>query len=507
MTQETLKQLDNTFRKLPRYPTKVIQFGEGNFLRAFVDWQIQQMNKHGLFQGGVAVVQPIDRGMTKMLDEQDDLYTVLLEGKLAGKKVQEHEIVESINETIRPYEDYQAYLDLAKNDAIQFIFSNTTEAGIAFDPQDTLTARPQNSYPGKLTALLYERFKLGKKGFQIIPCELINHNGNTLKEIVLKYAKLWDLGQNFVDWINTDNDFYATLVDRIVPGYPKDRATDLERAWGYHDKLIVKAEPFLIFVIEGNKKLEKLLPLKDAGLNVVVTDDMQPYRNRKVSLLNGPHTTMSPIARLAGIDTVGKVMQDKDFYKFINDEMYQEIIPTVALPKKELVAYAEGVKERFENPYVNHELSSIALNSISKFKARLLPTFKRYVATNHKLPQRITLALASYLKIYGGRADFEPQDTPEVLAAFKTLVQNDDYVTAALADAKLWGEDLTQYTGLVTLVKQDLQSLIKVVPVKLFSRSIKKETSAYELLYYFKSQGFRGCGLAGFTRRYENTTG
>ena len=452
-----LKQLDNTFRKLPKYPTKVIQFGEGNFLRAFIDWQIQQMNKQGLFQGGIAVVQPIGKGMTKVLDEQDDLYTTLLEGKLNGQKVQDHEIIESINETIRPYEDYQSYLDLAKNDDIQFIFSNTTEAGIAFDENDNLTDHPQNSYPGKLTALLYERFKLGKKGFQIIPCELINHNGNTLKEIVLKYAQLWDLGQDFVDWINQENDFYATLVDRIVPGYPKERAADLEKEWNYHDRLIVKAEPFLIFVIEGDKKLEKLLPLKEAGLNVVVTDDMQPYRNRKVSLLNGPHTTMSPIARLAGIDTVGQVMKDPDFYKFINDEMYQEIIPTVALPEQELNDYAEGVKERFENPYVNHELSSIALNSISKFQARLLPTFKRYFAKEKKLPLRITLALASYLKIYAGKADFAPEDTPEVLAEFKELRQKDNYVQAALADEKLWGEDLTQFSGLIDLVKQDLQ--------------------------------------------------
>lgn len=452
-----LKQLDNTFRKLPKYPTKVIQFGEGNFLRAFIDWQIQQMNKQGLFQGGIAVVQPIGKGMTKVLDEQDDLYTTLLEGKLNGQKVQDHEIIESINETIRPYEDYQSYLDLAKNDDIQFIFSNTTEAGIAFDENDNLTDQPQNSYPGKLTALLYERFKLGKKGFQIIPCELINHNGNTLKEIVLKYAQLWNLGQDFVDWINQENDFYATLVDRIVPGYPKERAAGLEKEWNYHDRLIVKAEPFLIFVIEGDKKLEKLLPLKEAGLNVVVTDDMQPYRNRKVSLLNGPHTTMSPIARLAGIDTVGQVMKDPDFYKFINDEMYQEIIPTVALPEQELNDYAEGVKERFENPYVNHELSSIALNSISKFQARLLPTFKRYFDKEKKLPLRITLALASYLKIYAGKADFAPEDTPEVLAEFKELRQKDNYVQAALADEKLWGEDLTQFSGLIDLVKQDLQ--------------------------------------------------
>ena len=330
-----LKGLNNEFRTSKKLPTKIIQFGEGNFLRAFVDWQVQQMNKQAVFNGGVKIVQPIQKGMTKALDKQDDLYTVLLEGKLNGNKIQEHEIIEDINGTIRPYEDYQSYLDLAKDDNIQFIFSNTTEAGISYEPKDKLDDKPQRSYPGKLTALLYERFKLGKKGFQIIPCELINHNGNELKKIVLQYATDWDLGEDFVKWINEDNDFYSTLVDRIVPGYPADRAEELEKEWDYKDPLMVKAEPFLIFVIEGNKKLEKLLPLKQVGLNVVITDDMQPYRNRKVSLLNGPHTTMAPIARLAGIETVGDVMKDEDFYRFVDDEMYNEIIPTVALPKEE----------------------------------------------------------------------------------------------------------------------------------------------------------------------------
>ena len=457
----TLPTLNDSFRKLPKYPTRVIQFGEGNFLRAFVDWQIQQMNKQGLFKGGVAIVQPIAFGRTKELEEQDRLYTTLLEGKLDGKKIQDHEIIEDINQTVRPLEDWQSYLDLAKIPTAQFIFSNTTEAGIAFDENDKYDALPNGTYPAKLTALLYNRFKLNLPGFQIIPCELINHNGNTLKEYVVKYAKLWNLGADFEAWIESDNDFYATLVDRIVPGYPKDRAAQLEEDWGYHDNNMVKAEPFFIFVVEGNKKLSDLFPAKKAGLNLVVTDDMQPYRNRKVSLLNGPHTTMSPIARLAGIETVGEVMADKDFYKFVNDEMYQEIIPTVALPEAELKDYAEGVKERFENPFVKHELSSIALNSISKFRARLLPTFKRYIAKEGKLPERITLALAAYLKIYAGKADFEPSDTPEILAEFKKLVGETDYVGAALADTTLWGEDLTKIADLKAAVIKDLDAFDK----------------------------------------------
>ncbi|HIZ52580.1 MAG TPA: tagaturonate reductase [Candidatus Enterococcus avicola] len=457
MVEVKIQQLNPSFRTKEKLPTKVIQFGEGNFLRAFVDWQIQQMNKQGIFNGGVKIVQPLANGMTPILDEQDDLYTVLLEGKLNGEKVQKHEVIEDINGTIRPYEDYQSYLDLAKDDNIQFIFSNTTEAGISYNPADQLEDKPQNSYPGKLTALLYERFKLGKKGFQIIPCELINHNGNELKKIVLRYAADWKLGTDFEKWIDEENNFYATLVDRIVPGYPRERAAEFEEEWGYKDKLMVKAEPFLIFVIEGDKKLENLLPLKQAGINAVVTEDMQPYRNRKVSLLNGPHTTMSPIARLAGIETVGEVMKDRDFYKFVNDEMYEEIIPTVTLPQDELATYAEGVKERFENPFVKHELSSIALNSISKFKARLLPTFKRYYDEKGQFAQRITLALAAYLKIYAGEAEFEPSDTADVMEAFTVIKEKPDYLHLALSNEIFWGEDLTKMTGLEDLVKHDLK--------------------------------------------------
>ncbi|AUJ32741.1 MAG: tagaturonate reductase [Liquorilactobacillus nagelii] len=454
-----MKRLDDSFRKLEKFPTKVIQFGEGNFLRAFIDWQIHQMNKQGLFKGGVKIVQPLAKGMTKNLDQQDDLYTVLLEGVLNGKKYQSHEVIESVNGTVRPYENYAEYLKLAEDDNIEVIFSNTTEAGIAFDENDKLSDQPQNSYPGKLTALLYHRFELGKKGFHIIPCELINHNGDQLKKIVLQYAELWKLGEKFVDWINNDNKFYSTLVDRIVPGYPRDRAADLEKEWGYLDQMMVKTEPFLIFVLEGSQAINDVLPLKEAGINFVVTDDMQPYRNRKVSILNGPHTTMSPIARLAGIETVGEVMKDKDFYKFVNDEMYQEIIPTVALPEKELADYAEGIKERFENPYVKHQLSSIALNSISKFTARLLPTLKRYVAKNQELPKRIVLALAAYLKIYRGQADFEPSDTAEVLAAFKKIAGDENYVHEALSNSDFWGEDLTQISGLEALVNKYLTEI------------------------------------------------
>ena len=324
-------------------PVKVIQFGEGNFLRAFIDWQIQQMNNKGLFNGSVAVVQPIENGMVDWLEEQNDNYTVVLEGLLEGQKVQSDEIISVIDCTVNPYKNFEDYLQLADIQSAEFIFSNTTEAGITYDSNDRLEDKPAKTYPAKLTQLLYRRFKNSMSGFQIIPCELIEHNGDNLKKIVLQYAKLWNLGEDFVEWVNHENDFYSTLVDRIVPGFPRENKEEVFERIGYEDNMLVKAEAFLLFVIEGNKKLEELLPLKKAGLNVIVTDDMQPYRERKVRLLNGPHTTMAPLALLAGVDTVGDVMKDTDFLKFITDEMHDEIAPMIALPKEELTLYIEAI--------------------------------------------------------------------------------------------------------------------------------------------------------------------
>ena len=447
-----------------QYPVKVIQFGEGNFLRAFVDWQIQQMDNKGLFNGSVAIVQPIERGLTDWLDEQKDNYTVVLEGLLEGEKVQSNEIVTVVDRTVNPYKDNNAYLALADIESAQFIFSNTTEAGISFDENDRLDSAPANSYPAKLTQLLYRRFKDGLPGFQIIPCELIEHNGDNLKKIVLQYAELWNLGQDFVNWLNQENDFYSTLVDRIVPGFPRDNKEEVFERIGYEDNLLVKAEAFLLFVIEGNKKLEELLPLAKAGLHVIVTDDMQPYRERKVRLLNAPHTTMAPLALLAGVEAVGDVMKDADFEPFIADEMALEISPMIALPKEDLESYAQAIKERFSNPFVHHELRSIALNSISKCEYRLLPTIIQNIERTGKVPERITLGFAAWLYIYGpyGQTIVEPQDTPEVMASLKELANADDFVTAVLGHEAFWGTDLTQYPALVAQVKQDIADIQKL---------------------------------------------
>ncbi len=468
-----------------KYPTKVIQFGEGNFLRAFIDWQIQQMNNQGVFNGGVAVVQPIEKGMVETLKAQNYLYTVVLEGLLEGKKIQKEEIITAINQTVNPYHEFNDYLALAEEDSIQFIFSNTTEAGISYEKQDKKEDRPAHSYPGKLTQLLYKRFKLGKKGFYIIPCELINHNGDKLKEIILTYADLWQLGESFKSWVEKENHFYSTLVDRIVPGFPHDTKEQVFDRIGYEDNLLVKAEAFLLFVIEGDPELANVLPLNEAGINVIFTEDMQPYRERKVRLLNGPHTTMTLLGLLAGIDTVGEIMKDPDFGKFIHDEMYQEIAPLIDLPQEELAFYSEAVKERFANPFVRHELTSIALNSLSKYKTRLLPGVIQSIQERDLVPRRMVAALAALLVIYG---DFEgitvsPIDGEEEIAKFRELKEEVDYVEAVLSDSELWGQELTKYPELVREVKKDVAILLNQG-----SRQLVKEINQNE-----KNEGEKTC--------------
>lgn len=445
--------------ELPQYPARMIQFGEGNFMRAFVDWQLQQMNNQGLFNGSAVVVVPIGEGLSGLMAEQDNLYTVLLNGIMEQQPVNTREIITSVSRVINPYSEYEEYLALAENDELEFITSNTTEAGIAYHPGDQLQDTPPKSFPAKLTALLYRRFELGKKGFVIIPCELIDRNGEKLREIVRQYAADWNLGGDFLQWLDTENTFCCSLVDRIVPGYPRDKAAELESELGYLDKLMVTAEPFLFWVIEGPSWISERLPLAKAGLNVVVTDDMTPYRERKVHLLNGPHTAMVPLGMMAGLDTVEDVMNDETFYRFVRELMEQELLPMLDLPKEELLSYSSAVLERFKNPFIRHELASISLNSISKFKTRLLPVLLRYQQERGQLPPLITLSFAALLLSYRGDR-VKRQDSPEVLAVFDQAWSNPStFAAAILKEDSLWGQDLTQVPGLTEAVKSKLQQL------------------------------------------------
>lgn len=406
---------------------KVIQFGEGGFLRGFADWMLQKVNETTDFGGSVVVVQPIENGMCDMLTAQNCVYTHLCRG-VEGVEVQKNDV---ISRCVKPYDDFDAYLALAENPDFRFVISNTTEAGICFSDKDKITDRPANTFPGKLTQLLVKRFELGLSGFVFLPCELIDKNGENLKKCILQYADLWDLGDGFKKWIEQDNIFCNTLVDRINTGYPKDEKIDL----GYEDNMVNTSEYFHLWVIEGYADLFKELPFDKCGLNVIVTDKLEMYRTRKVRILNGAHTSLVPYALLEGFDTVKSCVDDPKMSAHIRKCVFEEIIPTLDLPEDELKAYANDVLTRFANPYIKHYLSSIALNSVSKFKVRVLPSITEYIRRFGKAPETLCFAFAKLIEFY--RTDMTNDDA-EVTAFMKTASVDD-----ILKNTNLWGEDLS----------------------------------------------------------------
>ena len=409
-------------------PERIIQFGEGGFLRGFVDWMIQKLNDNGSFDGNVVVVQPIQQGMCDMLEKQNCIYTHVIRGVEGVEK----SVIDVISRTVKPYDDFDAYLKLAENPDMRFIVSNTTEAGIVFEEGDKMTDVPPKTFPAKLTLLLKKRYDLGLKGFILLPCELIDRNGDNLKKCVLQYADLWNLGEGFKAWIEKDNVFANTLVDRINTGYPRGEDLNL----GYEDNMVNTSEYFHLWVIECDCDLEKELPFKSAGLNVIVTKDkLNMYRTRKVRILNGAHTSLVPYALLSGFDTVKSCIDDEKMCAHVRACVFNEIIPTLDLPKDELVKYAEGVIERFANPYIKHYLSSIALNSVSKFKVRVLPSILEYIKRYNKMPNTLIFSFAKLIDFY--KTDMT-NDDKDVVEFMKTAT-----VKEILANEKLWGEDLS----------------------------------------------------------------
>ena len=409
-------------------PERIIQFGEGGFLRGFVVWMIQKLNDNGSFDGNVVVVQPIAQGMCDMLEKQNCIYTHVIRGVEGVEK----SVIDVISRTVKPYDDFDAYLKLAENPDMRFIVSNTTEAGIVFEEGDKMTDVPPKTFPAKLTLLLKKRYDLGLKGFILLPCELIDRNGDNLKKCVLQYADLWNLGEGFKAWIEKDNVFANTLVDRINTGYPRGEDLNL----GYEDNMVNTSEYFHLWVIECDCDLEKELPFASAGLNVIVTKDkLNMYRTRKVRILNGAHTSLVPYALLSGFDTVKSCIDDEKMCAHVRACVFDEIIPTLDLPKDELVKYAEGVIERFANPYIKHYLSSIALNSVSKFKVRVLPSILEYIKRYNKMPNTLIFSFAKLIDFY--KTDMT-NDDKDVVEFMKTAT-----VKEILANEKLWGEDLS----------------------------------------------------------------
>ncbi|MGN1341134.1 MAG: tagaturonate reductase [Oscillospiraceae bacterium] len=464
-----MKDLNRTNHPVKERPIKILQFGEGNFLRAFVDWILQDLNDKGVINSNVAVVQPMPVGRVKELGEQGGLYTVCLEGIDNGEKVQSRQIIDVLADFINPFEEYEKYLKYAVSEELEIIISNTTEAGIALDPTDTdLTVCPK-SFPGKLLALLKARYdKFGgdmNKGLAIVPCELIDHNGDELKRVLLELADINKMDKDFIDWLTTANHFTSTLVDRIVPGYPRDCAEQICEETGFKDNNIVKGEIFHLWVLEKEPFVQAKLPADKSGLNVIFADDIVPYKQRKVKILNGSHTAMVPVAYLSGIDTVRESVEDEDVGRFVSELINDEIKPTIDLPQDQMDAFANSVVERFKNPFIRHELMSIALNSTTKFRTRLLPTYNDYRSKFGKSPKHILFSLASLIVFYRGKRgeqDIALNDDPKYLEFWKKLWESNDYSAMAktvLSQTDIWEQDLDEDNN-AALVAGYIESIV-----------------------------------------------
>lgn len=466
-------------------PIKVLQFGEGNFLRAFVDYFFDISNEKADFDGKVALVQPISQGLTKLINDQEGLYTLYLRGSENGEKVDLKRVISAVDCCLNPYDsaDYGKMMEIAKSDDLDIIVSNTTEAGIAYDSACKFEDVPAASFPGKLTQVLYTRYKAGKKGVVVLSCELIDNNGKELLKCVNSYIDQWKLEDGFKTWVNEENIFCSTLVDRIVPGRIRDakEVEKLEEINGYHDELIDVGEIFGVWIIEGPKELEDRLPFKKAGVNVHVVPDVMPYKHRKVRILNGAHTGFVLGAYLAGQDIVRDCMQNAAISGFMNKMLNEEVIPTLVdhLDKNDLDEFASAVKDRFNNPFVNHELMSISLNSTSKWKARNMPSFLQYIEKNGKLPVCLTMSLAAYIAFYSSDIS-ELTDKGLVCKrpAGNTYTVSDDrwalefffdhrndteeeLVRAVLGNEKMWDRDLNNIEGLTEAVVNDIKKIRK----------------------------------------------
>jgi len=452
------------------YPERIIQFGEGNFLRAFIDWIVWNMNDKVGFNSSVVVVQPIANGMVDVLNSQDGLYHLILKGIDKGETIYSTQLIDVISRGLNSYTQFDEYMELAENPDIRFVISNTTEAGITFDPDNKFDDKPANSYPGKLVQLLHHRYETfdgaKDKGLIIFPCELIFENGRVLKECINKYIEHWDLGENFSAWVNDNCGIYSTLVDRIVPGYPRETADEIKKKIDFNDKLLDEGEIFHLWVIEAPENVAKEFPADKAGLNVLFVPSEEPYHERKVTLLNGPHTVLSPVGYLSGLNTVRECVEDEIIGAFVRKVMFDELLPTLNLPKNELEKFAADVLDRFRNPYIKHQVTSIMLNSFPKYKTRDLPGLKTYLSRKGVLPDGLVLGLAAIITYYKGgkRGDDEIviQDDQKIIDLLQSLWSSGctkQIAEGVLAAGFIWGEDLNKIPGLTDKVSGYLNAI------------------------------------------------
>ena len=478
---ETLEKAGYTGYLLKNAPERVLQFGEGNFLRAFADYWFDMANEKAGWNGKCVLVQPIAQGLTQLINRQEGLYTLYLRGRQNGEKVDAKRVISSVSRCLNPYEkqDYDAMMDVAAGEALEYIVSNTTEAGIVYDPSCRLEDCPPASFPAKLTQVLLHRWRAGRPGVVVLSCELIDNNGKELLRCVNQYIKQWGLEEGFARWVNGDCTFCSTLVDRIVPGRIRDaaEAARLEEENGYRDALIDVGEVFGVWNIEGPEWLAENLPFRAAGLNCPVVPDVTPYKKRKVRILNGAHTGFVPGAYLAGYDIVRDCMQDDVILGFMNRMLHEEVIPTLPLDRQDLEAFAAAVQDRFNNPFINHELMSITLNSTSKWRARNMPSLLEYAQTAGKLPPCLAMSFAAYIAFYSSDIqalteqglvcrrpkgnEYTVSDDRWVLEFYYSRrgVSDETLVHDVMTNEKMWGQDLTLVPGFEQAAAENLRRI------------------------------------------------
>ena len=478
---ETLEKAGYTGYLLKNAPERVLQFGEGNFLRAFADYWFDMANEKAGWNGKCVLVQPIAQGLTQLINRQEGLYTLYLRGRQNGEKVDAKRVISSVSRCLNPYEkqDYDAMMDVAAGEALEYIVSNTTEAGIVYDPSCRLEDCPPASFPAKLTQVLLHRWRAGRPGVVVLSCELIDNNGKELLRCVNQYIKQWGLEEGFARWVNGDCTFCSTLVDRIVPGRIRDaaEAARLEDENGYRDALIDVGEVFGVWNIEGPEWLAEKLPFRAAGLNCPVVPDVTPYKKRKVRILNGAHTGFVLGAYLAGYDIVRDCMQDDVILGFMNRMLHEEVIPTLPLDRQDLEAFAAAVQDRFNNPFINHELLSITLNSTSKWRARNMPSLLEYAQTAGKLPPCLAMSFAAYIAFYSSDIqalteqglvcrrpkgnEYTVSDDRWVLEFYYSRrgVSDETLVHDVMTNEKMWGQDLTLVPGFEQAAAENLRRI------------------------------------------------
>lgn len=478
---ETLEKAGYTGYLLKNAPERVLQFGEGNFLRAFADYWFDMANEKAGWNGKCVLVQPIAQGLTQLINRQEGLYTLYLRGRQNGEKVDAKRVISSVSRCLNPYEkqDYDAMMDVAAGEALEYIVSNTTEAGIVYDPSCRLEDCPPASFPAKLTQVLLHRWRAGRPGVVVLSCELIDNNGKELLRCVNQYIKQWGLKEGFARWVNGDCTFCSTLVDRIVPGRIRDaaEAARLEEENGYRDALIDVGEVFGVWNIEGPEWLAEKLPFRAAGLNCPVVPDVTPYKKRKVRILNGAHTGFVPGAYLAGYDIVRDCMQDDVILGFMNRMLHEEVIPKLPLDRQDLEAFAAAVQDRFNNPFINHELMSITLNSTSKWRARNMPSLLEYAQTAGKLPPCLAMSFAAYIAFYSSDIqalteqglvcrrpkgnEYTVSDDRWVLEFYYSRrgVSDETLVHDVMTNEKMWGQDLTLVPGFEQAAAENLRRI------------------------------------------------